>query len=275
MVVPPEIEHPRIACGWAARDTSGVLCPFKFSRRETREKDVTFKVLYCGICHSDLHMLKNQWGMSTYPVVPGMLCAILTYLKVGSKVHKFKVGDKVGVGCMVLSCRSCQSCANNLASHCPKMIMMTYGGRYVDGTTTYRGYFNLMVVDEHFVIHILDGLPLDVATPLLCAEITVFSPLRYFGLDKLGLQFGVVSFGGLGHMAVKFAKAFGAKVTVINTSPNKKKEAIEHLGADSFVVSSDQMQVPFWKLSIIYKEIIILPFSFTQEAAKNVCIGFT
>lgn len=238
MAVPPELEHPRKAFGWAARDTSGVLSPFKFSRRETGEKDVTFKVLYCGICHSDLHMVKNEWGISFYPLVPGHEI-VGEVTEVGSKVQKFKVGDKVGVGCMVMSCRSCQNCAENQENYCPKMIV-TYGGKYVDGTTTYGGYSDLMVADEHFVIRIPDGLPLDAAAPLLCAGITVYSPLRYFGLDKPGTQLGVIGLGGLGHMAVKFAKAFGAKITVISTSPNKKKEAIEHLGADSFVVSSDQ-----------------------------------
>ncbi|KAJ0097331.1 hypothetical protein Patl1_28361 [Pistacia atlantica] len=231
------------AFGWAARDTSGFLSPFNFSRRETGDKDVTFKVVYCGICHSDLHMIKNEWGVSTYPLVPGHeIVGVVT--EIGSKVEKFKVGDRVGVGCMVGSCRSCDSCANNLENYCPKMIF-TYGGTYYDGTTTYGGYSDIMVTDEHFIVRIPDNLPLDAAAPLLCAGITVYSPLRYYGLDKPGMHVGVVGLGGLGHAAVKFAKAMGVKVTVISTSPNKKKEAIEHLGADSFLVSRDQdeMQV--------------------------------
>ncbi|KAK4263056.1 hypothetical protein QN277_028532 [Acacia crassicarpa] len=236
-----EFEHPRKAFGWAARDASGVLSPFNFSRRETGEHDVTFKVMYCGICHSDLHMLKNEWGVSVYPLVPGHEIAGLV-TEVGSKVEKFKVGDKVGVGCMVGSCRSCESCYDDLENHCPKHIV-TYGAKYVDGTITYGGYSDFMVADEHFVIRIPDALPLDAAAPLLCAGITVYSPLRYYGLDKPGFHVGVVGLGGLGHMAVKFAKAFGAKVTVISTSPNKKKEAIEHLGADSFIVSREQDQM--------------------------------
>ncbi|KAL3006254.1 hypothetical protein AAZX31_08G267000 [Glycine max] len=195
MAVPPEMEHPRKAFGWTARDTSGVLSPFKFSRRETGEKDVAFKVLYCAICHSDLHMLKNEWGISTYPLVPGHEIAG-EVTEVGSKVRNFKVGDKVGVGCMVLSCRSCQSCEDNLENYCPKMIV-TYSGK----------------------------LPLDAAAPLLCAGITVYSPLRYFAIDKQGMQLGVVGLGDLDHMAVKFAKAFGAK------------EALQHLEADSFVAA--------------------------------------
>ena len=162
--------------------------------------------------------------------------------EVGSKVQKYKVGDKVGVGCLVESCRSCHNCVDNLENYCPQNTL-TYGANDIDGTITYGGYSDSMVVDEHFVIGIPDGLPLDAAAPLLCAGITVYSPLRYYGLDKPGLHVGVVGLGGLGHLAVKFAKAFGAKVTVISTSPNKKEEAIQHLGADSFLISRDQDQM--------------------------------
>lgn len=233
-----EEEHPTKAFGWAARDQSGVLSPFKFSRRSTGEKDVRFKVLFCGICHSDLHMAKNEWGTSTYPLVPGHEI-VGEVTEVGSKVEKFKVGDKVGVGCMVGSCHSCGSCNNDLENYCPKMIL-TYSTKYHDGTTTYGGYSDSMVTDEHFVVRIPDNLPLDAAAPLLCAGITVYSPLRFFNLDKPGMHVGVVGLGGLGHVAVKFAKAMGVKVTVISTSPKKKQEALEHLGADSFLVSRDQ-----------------------------------
>ncbi|KAB1211053.1 putative mannitol dehydrogenase [Morella rubra] len=212
-----------------------------WSARATGDKDVTFRVLYCGICHSDLHMIKNEWGMSSYPLVPGHeIVGVVT--EVGSRIQKFKVGDKVGVGCMVGACRSCGNCANDLENYCPKAIL-TYGAKYYDGTTTYGGYSNTMVAEEHFVVRIPDNLPLDGGAPLLCAGITVYSPLRYYGLDKPGMQVGVVGLGGLGHVAVKFAKAMGVKVTVISTSPNKKKEALEHLGADSFLVSSDQDQM--------------------------------
>ena len=162
--------------------------------------------------------------------------------EVGSKVQNFKAGDKVGVGSLVDSCRSCQNCVDNLENYCPQYTL-TFNDKYIDGTATFGGYSDSMIVDEHFVVHIPDGLPLDAAAPLLCAGITVYSPLRYFGLDKPGLHVGVVGLGGLGHMAVKFAKALGVKVTVISTSPNKKKEAMEHLGADSFVISSDQDQM--------------------------------
>ncbi|EXC35406.1 putative mannitol dehydrogenase [Morus notabilis] len=229
------------AFGWAARDSSGVLSPFHFNRRETGEKDVTFKVLYSGICHTDLHMIKNDWGISLYPLVPGHeLVGVVT--EVGSKVQKFQVGDKVGVGYLVGSCNSCDSCVNDLENYCAKIIP-TCSAEYHDGTTTYGGFSDLMVADEHFVFRIPDNLPLDATAPLLCAGITVYSPLRHFGLDKPGTHVGIVGLGGLGHLAVKFAKAMGAKVTVISTSPSKKVEAIEHLGADSFLASRDQDQL--------------------------------
>lgn len=237
----PETEHSVKAFGWAARDTSGVLSPFNFSRRTTGDKDVRFKVMYCGICHSDLHMIKNEWGISSYPIVPGHeIVGVVT--EVGSKVEKFKVGDKVGVGCLVGSCGSCDSCADNLENYCPKQIL-TYGFPYFDGTKTYGGYSDSMVADEHFVLRWPENLPLDSGAPLLCAGITTYSPLRHFGLDKPGMHVGVVGLGGLGHVAVKMAKAFGTKVTVISTSESKKKEAIEQLGADSFVVSRDPEQL--------------------------------
>ncbi|XP_065876199.1 probable mannitol dehydrogenase [Euphorbia lathyris] len=239
--ISPEKEHPKEAIGWAARDASGVLSPFKFSRRSTGEKDVSFKVMYCGMCHSDLHMIKNEWAFSIYPMVPGHeIVGVVT--EVGSKVQKCKVGDKVGVGCMVGSCSSCDDCTKNLENYCPKMIL-TYGQKYHDGTITYGGYSDTMVADEHFIVTIPDNLPLDATAPLLCAGITVYSPMKYYGLDKPGMNVGVVGLGGLGHMAVKFGKAMGLKVTVISTSPNKKEEAIQNLGADSFLVSRDPDQM--------------------------------
>ncbi|XWS45037.1 hypothetical protein CRYUN_Cryun15aG0101900 [Craigia yunnanensis] len=230
--------HPVKTFGWAARDTSGHLSPFNFSRRATGGEDVRFKVLYCGICHSDLHNIKNEWGFSIYPMVPGHEI-VGEVTEVGSKVKKVKVGDKVGVGCMVDACHNCESCANDLENYCPKVIL-TYNGIYSDGTMTYGGYSDSMVANERYVVRIPDGMPLDSAAPLLCAGITVYSPLKYFGLGEPGKHIGIVGLGGLGHVAVKFAKALGSKVTVISTSPNKKAEALEHLGADLFVVSRDQ-----------------------------------
>ncbi|GFQ06088.1 probable mannitol dehydrogenase [Phtheirospermum japonicum] len=241
MVKAPEDEHPVKALGWAARDNSGILSPFHFSRRATGEKDVKLKILYCGVCHSDLHSVKNETGKVTYPVVPGHeIAGVVT--EVGSQVTKVKVGDKVGVGCMAGSCRSCENCTNDLENQCPKMVL-TYRSKYFDGTTTYGGYSDIMVCDEHFIVRWPENLPLDAGCPLLCAGITTYSPLKYFGLDKPGTRLGVVGLGGLGHVAVKLAKAFGAKVTVISTNPDKKEEAIKNLGVDSFLVSSDQDQM--------------------------------
>lgn len=234
-------EHPQKAFGWAARDSSGVLSPFHFSRRATGEKDIKFKVLYCGICHSDLHSIKNDWGLSSYPLVAGHEI-VGEVTEVGRRVENFKVGDKVGVGCVVGCCESCDSCRGDLENYCSKMIL-TYGATYHDGTPTYGGYSDIMVANERFVVRIPDTLPLDAAAPLLCAGITVYSPLMHFDLSKPGSHVGVVGLGGLGHVAVKFAKALGAKVTVISTSISKKKEAIERHGADEFLVSRDQDQM--------------------------------
>ncbi|CAH2068908.1 unnamed protein product [Thlaspi arvense] len=237
----PENQYPVTAFGWAARDSSGVLSPFNFSRRATGEKDVTFKVLYCGICHSDLHQIKNEWGTTNYPVVPGHEI-VGVVREVGDKVQKFKVGDRVGVGGLLGSCHSCENCASDLENYCPKMVI-THNGTHYDGNPTYGGYSDIMVCDESFVIRFPENLPLDACAPLLCGGITSYSPLRHFGLDKHGLHVGVVGLGGIGHLALKFAKAFGVKVTVISTSPGKMKEATERLGADSFLVSSDPDQM--------------------------------
>ncbi|KAG5529655.1 hypothetical protein RHGRI_030138 [Rhododendron griersonianum] len=207
----------------------------KKSTQITEDKDVRLKILYCGICHSDLHSVKNEWENSTYPILPGHeVVGVVT--EVGSKVQKYKVGDRVGVGCMVGACHTCENCENNLENYCPKYIL-TYNSLNYDGTKTYAGYSDHMVANERYVFRIPDNLPLDAAAPLLCAGITTYSPLKYFGLDKPGMKVGVLGLGGLGHVAVKFAKAFGAIVTVISTSPHKKKEAVEQLGADSFLAA--------------------------------------
>ncbi|KAG4169460.1 hypothetical protein ERO13_A12G084560v2 [Gossypium hirsutum] len=237
MAKSPDEEHPKKAFGWAARDTSSVFSPFKFSRRATGEKDVAYKVLYCGICHTNLHNANNEWGSS------------ISLLSLGSKVQKLKVGDRVGVGCTVSSCHSCESCKVNLENYCPKMIL-TYGSKNHDGTMTYGGYSDTMVCEEDFIIHIPDNMPLDAAAPLLCAGITVYSSTKHYGLDKPGLHVGMVGMGGLGHVVVKFGKAMGMKITVISTSPNKKDEALKNLGADSFLVSLEEDQLKFLNLLI-------------------------
>ncbi|KAF5463164.1 hypothetical protein F2P56_019100 [Juglans regia] len=237
----PEEQHPVKAFGWAARDSSGLLSPFKFSRRATGDKDVRFKVLYCGICHSDLHKIKNEWGSSKYPLVPGHEI-VGEVTEVGNEVKKVKVGDKVGVGCVVGACHSCENCNNDLEIYCPQTIL-TYDHIYRDGTITYGGYSDTMVANERYIIRFPENLPLDASAPLLCAGITLYSPLKYYGLAEPGKHIGIVGLGGLGHVGVKFAKAFGAKVTVISTSANKKDEALGHLGADSFLNSRDQEQL--------------------------------
>ncbi|XP_009419122.2 probable mannitol dehydrogenase isoform X1 [Musa acuminata AAA Group] len=234
-------KQPQVAFGWAARDASRVLAPFSFSRRATGDDDVTLKILYCGICHTDLHTIENDWGNAMYPVVPGHEI-VGTVIDVGRNVQKFKVGDKVGVGYMVGSCGSCESCSEEYENHCFKMIT-TSNGVYHDGATTYGGFSDMIVVNEHFAVHIPDNLPLEKTAPLLCAGVTVYSPMKHFGLNEPGKHLGVVGLGGLGHVAVKFGKAYGMKVTVISTSRNKEQEAIQHLGADSFLVSSDPDQM--------------------------------
>ncbi|XP_075655552.1 putative cinnamyl alcohol dehydrogenase 9 [Castanea sativa] len=237
MAKSPEEEHPQKAFGWAAKDSSGLLSPFHFSRRETGDGDVTIKILYCGICHSDLHNVKNEWGFTMYPVVPGHeIVGIVT--KTGKNVKKFKVGDRVGVGVLVDSCKRCESCQQDLENYCPQMVL-TYNSYSQDGTKTYGGYSDIVVVDEHYVLRFPENLPPDAGAPLLCAGITVYSPMKYYGMTEPGKHLGVAGLGGLGHVAVKIGKAFGLKVTVISTSPKKEDEAINRLGADSFLVSSD------------------------------------
>jgi len=223
--------------GIAAKDSSGHLAPFQFTRRPTGPEDVRFKVLFCGICHSDLHQIKNDWGASKYPMVPGHEI-VGTVTEVGSAVKNFKVGETVGVGCLVHSCHNCDSCEKGLEQYCDSLAW-TYNDVLPDGTVTQGGYSNVMVVNHKFLLHIPQNLAKDAAAPLLCAGITVWSPMKYFSMDVKGARFGLVGLGGLGHMAVQFAKAFGMHVTVFSTSANKEKEAREILGVDDFIVSKD------------------------------------
>ncbi|KAF6163386.1 hypothetical protein GIB67_029235 [Kingdonia uniflora] len=233
----PEDEHPLRALGWAAKDNSGVLSPFNFSRRDIGADDVGIKILYCGVCHSDLHSIKNDWGDALYPIVPGHEI-VGKVTKVGTNVEKFKVGDHVGVGVIVGSCGNCETCKQDLENYCPQKIL-TYNTVDHDVTKTYGGYSDTVVVNKNFVLRFPDNMPLDAGAPLLCAGITVYSPMKYYGMTEPGKHLGVVGLGGLGHVAVKLGKAFGLKVTVISTSLSKEKEAVERLGADSFLVSRD------------------------------------
>ncbi|PUZ46579.1 hypothetical protein GQ55_7G090900 [Panicum hallii var. hallii] len=236
--------------GWAAMNESGKVEPFILKRRENGVDDVTIKVQYCGMCHTDLHFMKNDWGITMYPVVPGHeVTGVVT--EVGTNVSGFKVGDRVGVGCIVEACLDCDLCHRSEENYCDKLVL-TYNGILSDGSVTYGGYSETLVVHSKFVARIPDSLPLDAAAPLLCAGITVFSPMKQHGMLQSGGSLGVVGLGGLGHIAVKFGKAFGLRVTVISTSPAKEKEARESLKADDFIVSTDQKQMQAKTRSLDY-----------------------
>jgi alcohol dehydrogenase (NADP+) len=224
------------AKGYAAKSATSVLEPFAFERRDMGENDVLIDIHYCGVCHSDIHQARNEWGGSLFPMVPGHEI-VGKVAKVGSKVSKFKVGQLAGVGCFVDSCRTCTSCQEGLEQYCEGGMTGTYNGRYRDGTPTYGGYSNVIAVDEKYTLHVPESLDLAACAPLLCAGITTYSPLRHWKVGK-GHRLGVIGLGGLGHMAVKFGAAFGAEVTVFSTSPNKAKDAAQ-LGAHHFVATRD------------------------------------
>ncbi|CAJ1026010.1 Alcohol dehydrogenase GroES-like domain [Leishmania utingensis] len=232
---------PSQACGWAAPAVKAKLEPFNFDRRDVGCGDVAIKIAFCGVCHSDLHQVRDEWGGSTYPMVPGH--EIVGHVtKVGSAVTKHKVGDRVGVGCMVDSCMKCRQCERGLEQYCMNGASFTYNGTEQDKKTpTFGGYSDHIVVREHFVVSIPMNLDLCAAAPLLCAGVTTFSPLRYWGVKK-GTRVGVVGLGGLGHMAVKLAKAMGAEVTVFTRSPNKTCEA-KALGAHHVVNTTNEQEM--------------------------------
>ncbi|KAK0580845.1 hypothetical protein LWI29_006953 [Acer saccharum] len=232
-------EAPRrtTTTGWAARDSSGVLSPYTYTLRKTGTEDVLIKVLFCGVCHTDLFNVKNHFGITRYPAVPGHE-VVGEVLEVGSDVTKFSVGDKVGVGYLVGCCRNCRPCTSGEEQYCKKKIY-TFSDVYTDGQLTQGGFADSMIVDHKFVVKIPEGMVLEQAAPLLCAGVTVYSPLSHFGLNKSGVRGGILGLGGVGHMGVKIAKAMGHHVTVISSSNKKKVEAMEHLGADEYLVSSD------------------------------------
>ena len=227
--------------GYAAHSSVGEMVPFRFERRQPREDDVTIDILYCGVCHSDLHYARNDWGRTTYPVVPGHEI-IGRVVKTGSAVTRFKAGDYVGVGCMVDSCRHCEACDGGLEQYCQNGATLTYGGvdRH-DGLPLYGGYSESIVASERFVLKMPENLPLQGAAPLLCAGITTWSPLRHWKVQA-GSKVAIVGLGGLGHMAIKLAKALGAEVTLFSRSPGKEADA-KRLGADHVVISSDAEQM--------------------------------
>ncbi len=226
--------------GYAAPKANVDLEHFKFERREVGAHDVLIEIAYCGVCHSDIHQARDEWGNSIFPMVPGHeIVGKIT--KVGDKVTQFKVGDLAGVGCFVDSCRHCPSCQAGLEQYCEVGMTGTYNALDKEGKPTYGGYSNQIVVDEKYTLHISEKLPLAGVAPLLCAGITTYSPLKEWKVGK-GHKVGVIGLGGLGHMAVKLAAAMGAEVTVLSTS-NAKKEDASRLGAHHFVVTTDAEQV--------------------------------
>lgn len=225
------------AKGYAAKSAKAPLEPFTFERRDPKPHDVVIDVKFCGICHSDIHQVRDEWGGSEFPMVPGHEIAGVVK-RVGAKVTKFKVGDSVGVGCIVDSCRHCSHCERDLEQYCKEGMTGTYNSKERDGSAaTQGGYSDHVVVDENYVLRIPKNIPLDAAAPLLCAGITLYSPLMHWKAGP-GKKVAILGLGGLGHMGVKIAHALGANVTVLSHS-NKKKEDAQRLGADHFYAMSD------------------------------------
>ena len=214
--------------------------PYSFERKAPGPKDVSIDIKYCGICHSDIHTARSEWGQAHYPCVPGHEI-VGEVTAVGAEVTHLNIGDKVGVGCLVDSCRTCGSCKEGLEQYCENGWTGTYNSELPDGDYTKGGYSSHIVVDQHFVLKIPDNLDLAATAPLLCAGITTYSPMKHVGV-KAGDRVAVLGLGGLGHMGVKLAASFGAEVTVLSRSPHKREDA-ERLGADNFVLTTDDEQV--------------------------------
>ncbi|KAM7482463.1 hypothetical protein LguiB_007046 [Lonicera macranthoides] len=234
-------EVERKTTGWAATDPSGVLSPYTYTLRNTGPEDVFIKVICCGICHTDIHQTKNDLGMSNYPMVPGHE-VVGEVVEVGSDVTRFRIGEFVGVGTIVGCCKNCRPCKSDVEQYCNKKIW-TYNDVYTDGKPTQGGFASAMVVDQKFVVKIPEGMALEQVAPLLCAGVTVYSPLNHFGLTGSGLRGGILGLGGVGHMGVKIAKAMGHHVTVISSSNKKRAEALDKLKADEYLVSSDSARM--------------------------------
>ena len=223
--------------GFAAQSATSPLAPFRFSRREVGDHDLLLEIAYCGICHSDIHQVRDEWGGSLYPMVPGHEI-VGRVTRAGKAVKRFKAGELAGVGCMVDSCRTCDSCRHDLEQFCWKGAAFTYNGTEMDRKTpTFVGYSSQVVVDERFALRIRPDVDLAATAPLLCAGITTYSPLRRWKTKK-GDRVGVVGLGGLGHMAVKLAASMGAEVTMLSTSRAKEADA-RRLGAHGFALTSD------------------------------------
>ncbi len=226
--------------GYAAPDSKTELKPYSFERREPLEHDLVIDIKYCGICHSDIHQTRDEWSEyqdeAIFPMVPGHEIAGVVSA-VGKKVTKYKVGDKVGVGCFVDSCRTCPECKKGLEQYCTVGTIWTYNARDKEGKPTYGGYSDKIVVDENYVLRMPDNLPLDACAPLLCAGITLYSPLKHWNAGP-GKKVAIVGLGGLGHMGVKLGHALGAEVTVLSQSLKKQADG-KRLGAEHFYATSD------------------------------------
>lgn len=263
---------------YAAQDNKSPLAPWTFERREVGPHDVQFDIQYCGVCHSDLHQIKDDWFPGIFPMVPGHEI-VGRVIKVGEHVKKFKVGDIAGTGCMVDSCRECENCQKDLEQYCLKGSSQTYNGLEQDGKTpTYGGYSNTIVVNEDFVLHVSDKLNIAAVAPLLCAGITTYSPLRHWKVGK-GHKLAVLGLGGLGHMAVKFGVSFGAEVTVLSTSPSKEQDA-RKLGAHNFVVTTDEAQLKAARNSFDFildtvsaEHDLNLYLSLLKTDGTHICVG--
>jgi len=223
--------------GYAAMNAGAALKPFSFNRRSVGLHDVLIQIRYCGICHSDIHQARDEWGGSIFPMVPGHEI-VGTVLQVGADVKKWKENDGVGVGCFVDSCRTCGACRDGLEQYCEAGMILTYNGLDHEGAPTYGGYSKQIVVDENYLLRIPSSLSLEGTAPLLCAGVTTYSPLKHWGVGK-GHRLGVVGLGGLGHMAVKIGKALGADVTVFSRSETKRTDA-ERLGAIDYVATGKE-----------------------------------
>ncbi len=221
--------------GYAAMTAKAALQPFSFTRRDVGPHDALIAITHCGICHSDIHQARDEWGGSIFPMVPGHEI-VGRIAQVGSSVTRFHVGETAGVGCFVDSCRTCPACREGLEQYCEAGMLLTYSGRDKDGQPTQGGYSTQIVVDEQYVLRIPSALSPAGAAPLLCAGVTTYSPLRHWSIGKYH-KLAVVGLGGLGHMAVKIGKALGAHVTVLSTSERKRKDA-ERLGASDFALTS-------------------------------------
>lgn len=263
--------------GYAAQTPETDLAPWNFERREVGSNDVQIEILFCGVCHSDLHQIKNEWFPGIFPMVPGHeIVGRIT--KVGDKVKNFKEGELAGVGCMVDSCQHCENCKQGLEQYCLEGNTQTYNNKDRSGVPTYGGYSNTIVVREEFVLHISDKLNLAATAPLLCAGITTYSPLRYWKVGR-GRKLAVLGLGGLGHMGVKWGVAFGADVTVLSTSPSKE-QAAKDLGAHNFVVTSDKEQLDSVRASFDFildtvsaEHDMNLYLSLLKTSGTLICVG--